>query len=214
MRITRAIDNRPMSFRSQALFRSHHGEETCLAAALPAIQPSLPTQLHPYFRTLNGPGKSRLRGSREQRFGWNGNTNTGNFSNSMTICSPTSACRARMLKMCGGRLGILWRGATANDIPTFASVNTWGGGQRFSLSATAMRSRTQSRCPSVCIGERRGRDGPQASRIRCEMLATSVSRAAPPRSWRRQSSSYPSSHRMRALLRRRRPLSPRSAPAA
>ena len=43
---------------------------------------------------------------------------------------------------------------------------------------------------------------------------SSLSRAAPPRSRRRRSSSCPSSHRTRAWLQRRRPPSPRSARAA
>ena len=59
--ITRAIDNRPMSFRSQALFHSITGVKPCLAAALRPIQRILSTHLHALFRTLDG-GKFRLRG--------------------------------------------------------------------------------------------------------------------------------------------------------
>jgi hypothetical protein len=59
-KITRVVDNRPMSSRSQALFRSITEEKPCLAAALPAIQPTFSKQL--LIRALDGPGKSRLRG--------------------------------------------------------------------------------------------------------------------------------------------------------
>ena len=48
----------------------------------------------------------------------------------------------------------------------------------------------------------------------CHSAAKGISRAARPRSRRRRSSSFPSSHRMRALLHRRRPPAPRSARAA
>src|SRR5258708_18888969 len=47
----RVSDNRPMSSRSQALSRSFAEGETCLAAALRAIQPTISKQLHHRFRT-------------------------------------------------------------------------------------------------------------------------------------------------------------------
>ena len=50
--------------------------------------------------------------------------------------------------------------------------------------------------------------------VRGSSRAWNVSRAAPPRSRRRRFSSYPSSHRTRVLLHRRRQPSPRSARAA
>src|SRR3977135_4272675 len=60
--ITRAFDNRPMSSRSQALFRSITEVKPCLAAARSSIQPTLSMQLRPFFRTLDGPGKTPWRG--------------------------------------------------------------------------------------------------------------------------------------------------------
>lgn len=51
----RAIDNRPMSSCSQALFRSTTEVKLCLAPAPYAVQPIPSTQLPPLFRPLSGP---------------------------------------------------------------------------------------------------------------------------------------------------------------
>jgi hypothetical protein len=59
--VTRAIDNRPISFRSQALFHSIMEVKPCLAAARRLIQRMISTHLHALFQTTDG-GKFRLRG--------------------------------------------------------------------------------------------------------------------------------------------------------
>jgi hypothetical protein len=57
----RAIDNRPISFRSQALFHSILEVKPCLVAARRLIQPMTITHLRDLFQTPDG-GKFRLRG--------------------------------------------------------------------------------------------------------------------------------------------------------
>jgi hypothetical protein len=59
--IIRAIDNRPMSLRSQALFHSITEVEPCLAAARRLIQRITIPHLYALFQTPDG-GKFRLRG--------------------------------------------------------------------------------------------------------------------------------------------------------
>jgi hypothetical protein len=59
--VTRAIDNRPISFRSQALFHSILEVKPCLVAARRLIQPMTITHLRDLFQTPDG-GKFRLRG--------------------------------------------------------------------------------------------------------------------------------------------------------
>ena len=46
--ITRAVDNRPISFAAKCCLL-HYGDETCLAVALPAAQSTLSRQPHPLF---------------------------------------------------------------------------------------------------------------------------------------------------------------------
>lgn len=126
--ITRAFDNRPMSSRSQVLFRSNTEVKPCLAAALPAIQPIPSTQSPPFrappFRALDGPGESRSRGWIEQHRGGNDVASTGSSSNLMTECSPTLACRGQSPKKCAGLPCTSLRGATANDLPMLA-IGWW-----------------------------------------------------------------------------------------
>ena len=57
----RAIDNRPISFRSQALFHSIMEVKPCLAAVRRLIQHITITHLRALFQTPDG-GKFRLRG--------------------------------------------------------------------------------------------------------------------------------------------------------
>jgi hypothetical protein len=59
--VARAIDNRPISFRSQALFHSTMEVKPCLAAARRLIQRITIAHLRALFQTPDG-GKFRLRG--------------------------------------------------------------------------------------------------------------------------------------------------------
>jgi hypothetical protein len=59
------------------------------------------TYLHALFQTPDG-GKFRLRGWSELHWRGNADANTGNFSNSMTGCSPTWAYRGQLLKQRAG----------------------------------------------------------------------------------------------------------------
>src|SRR5436190_16204876 len=61
-KFTRVVDNRPMSSRSQALFRSLMEKKPCLAAALPPIQPTFSKHRPPLFPALDGSGKPHSRG--------------------------------------------------------------------------------------------------------------------------------------------------------
>jgi hypothetical protein len=112
--IIRAIDNRPMSLRSQALFHSITEVEPCLAAALHPIQHIRSTRFHPHCRTLGG-GKFRLCGWPGWHRHGNGNVSTRNFSNLMIGCSPTWVCRGRPSKRCADPRYTWLRGATADS---------------------------------------------------------------------------------------------------
>jgi hypothetical protein len=81
---SRVIDNLPMSFRGQVLFRSICGGETCLAPA--RIVPQLNTSSH-HFRTADGFGKSCSRGWPELPCHVSEGTSERIFSNLMTIFS-------------------------------------------------------------------------------------------------------------------------------
>jgi hypothetical protein len=91
MKITRAFDNRPMSFRGEALFHSISEVKPCLAAT---IHPTI-LKLHPRFRARDYLGKSRSGGGADS-------ASADNFSNSMTTCSMISAYRGLQLKKRAG----------------------------------------------------------------------------------------------------------------
>jgi hypothetical protein len=99
--LARAIDNRPISFRSQALFHSIMEVKLCLAVARRPIQHITITHLRARLQTPDG-GKFRLRGFSQWDWRGNADANTGNFSNLMIGCSPTWAYRGRPLKKCAG----------------------------------------------------------------------------------------------------------------
>src|SRR3954447_6025757 len=109
----RDIDNRPMSSRSQALFRSNTEVKPWLATALHPVTHIESMHLRAFSRTSGG-GKFRLPGS------WRGNGDaaTSSFSNLMIGCSPTSVYRGPPLKKCAGLRCISLRGATAVEPAT------------------------------------------------------------------------------------------------